>query len=215
VTLRLHYHPLSSYCWKALIGLYETGADFEPVLVDLGDPAARAAFLALWPIGKFPVLEDTATGEVVPESSVILEWLDLNRPGPSRLVPADPQAAQGTRLWDRIFDLHVHDPMQRIVGDRIRPEGAKDPFGVEQARARLAVACDLVEGEAAKRTWFSGDGFGMADCAAFPALYYADRVQPLGAAHPATRAYLDRLTARPSVARVLKEAEPYFHMFPG
>jgi glutathione S-transferase len=55
----------------------------------------------------------------------------------------------------------------------------------------------------------------MADCAAAPALYYANRVHPLGAAHPHIGQYLERLEARPSFARVLREAQPYFSMFPG
>jgi glutathione S-transferase len=59
-----------------------------------------------------------------------------------------------------------------------------------------------------------GDDFTMADCAACPALYYADKVMPFGADLPNTAAYLKRLTERPSFARTLKEAEPYFHMFP-
>jgi glutathione S-transferase len=214
MTLTLHYHPLSSYCWKVLIALYENGAPFEPAILDLGDEAARAAHLALWPMGKMPVLHDDARCETVPESSVIIDYLDRYYPGRVPFTPADPDQAWRTRLWDRFFDLHVHNHMQRIVGDRIRPAGRQDPFGVADAKAQLAVALSYLEREAAARTWFSGDDFGLADCAAAPALYYADRVQPLTGAHGAVRAYLDRLTARPSFARVLKEAEPYFAMFP-
>jgi glutathione S-transferase len=51
----------------------------------------------------------------------------------------------------------------------------------------------------------------MADCAAAPALYYAGLVTSLG---PKTTAYLERLKARPSFARVLEEAAPYLSMFP-
>ncbi|HEX7594779.1 MAG TPA: glutathione S-transferase N-terminal domain-containing protein, partial [Gemmatimonadaceae bacterium] len=56
--LTLHYHPLSSFCWKVLIALYENDTPFAANVVDLGDAAQRAALLRLWPIGKFPVLED-------------------------------------------------------------------------------------------------------------------------------------------------------------
>jgi glutathione S-transferase len=214
MSLALHYHPLSSYSWKALIPLYENATSFERVIVDLGEAESRAAHLALWPIGKMPVLRDGARGETVPEASVIIDYLDRHYPGPARFTPADPDQAWRTRLWDRFFDLHVQSPIQKIVGDRIRPAGQQDPFGVADARAQLKTALDYLEREAAGRTWFSGEEFGLADCAAAPALYYADRVQPLTAAHGAVRAYLDRLMARPSFARVLKEAEPYFAMFP-
>jgi glutathione S-transferase len=214
MSLTLYYHPLSSYCWKVLIALYEHETPFEPALLNPGDEASRAAHLALWPMGKMPVLRDEERGETVPESSAIIDYLDRYYPGASPFTPADPDQAWRTRLWDRFFDLHVHNPMQRIVGDRIRPSGQQDPYGLAEARAQLATALAYLEREAGSRTWFSGADFGLADCAAAPALYYADKVQPLGSEQSATRAYLDRLMARPSFARVLHEAEPYFHLFP-
>jgi len=216
MSLTLYFHPLSSFCWKALIGLYENETPFTPQVVDLGDEASRAAFLAVWPIGKFPVLRDDARGETVPETSVILDYLDAHYPGPVRFTPTDPDAAWRTRLWDRFFDLYVQVPMQKIVGDRIQPSDAdRDPLGVAQARAQLTTAYGVLEAELADRSWMSADdAFGLADCAAFPALFYADRVQPLGEAWPRVSAYLARLKARPAAARVLEEAEPYFRFFP-
>jgi glutathione S-transferase len=214
MTLRLHYHPLSSYCWKALIALYETGAPFAPVFVDLGKAEDREKFLALWPIGKFPVLEDSARDWLVPESSIIIEYLAQHYSGQSTLLPADPDAARQVRMRDRFFDLHIHNQMQKVIGDRLRPAGQKDSLGVEQARALIKTAMTMVEGEIGARWAMGGDAFTMADCSAMPALFYADKVQPLAPAFPKTAAYLERLKERPSVARVLKEAEPYFHMFP-
>lgn len=215
MSLTLYAHPLSSFCWKVLIGLYENDTPFTPLVVNLGEEASRAAFLSVWPIGKFPVLRDDARGETVPETSVILDYLDAYYPGPVRFTPADPDAAWRTRLWDRFFDFYVMTPMQKIVGDRIRPsDDQRDPFGVDQARGQITTSYLVLEAELADRTWMSGDAFGLADCAAFPALYYADKVQPLGEAYPRISAYLARLTARPSVARVLEEAEPFFKYFP-
>jgi glutathione S-transferase len=214
MTLKLHYHPLSSFCWKPLIALYENATPFEPVLVNLGDTAEREAFYKLWPIGKFPVIEDTARDWMVPESSIIIEYLAQHYPGPSKLVPDDADRARQVRMRDRFFDLNVQVPMQKITGDRLRPPGAKDPFGVEQARTQLRTALDLVERDMASKRWAMGDDFTMADCAAAPALYYANKVAPFGTEFPNTAAYLKRLTERPSFARTLKEAEPYFHMFP-
>jgi glutathione S-transferase len=211
MTLKLYAHPLSSYSWKVLIALYENGTPFESVIID---ETTYAAFLHVWPMGKFPVLVDEARGETVPESSAIIDYLDRHQPGAVRFTASDPDQAWRTRLWDRFFDLHVMDPVQKIVADRNRPAGGKDSFGVEEARGKLAKAYRVAETEAAGRVWFSGDDFGLADCAAAPALYYADKVQPLGSDLPATKSYLDRLMARPSFARVLEEAEPYFHLFP-
>ena len=212
-SLTLYYHPFASFCQKVLIALYENGVPFRPHLVDLGDPEARAAFLAIWPIGKFPVLRDAARDRLLPESSIIIEYLALRHPGPLPLVPEDPDAALRVRLADRFYDSYVHEPMQKIVADTLRPPGRGDPQGVEDARALLATAYGMIEAEMGGRTWAVGEDFTMADCAAAPALFYANWVQPL-AGHPNVAAYLARLRARPSFARVVEEARPYRHLFP-
>jgi glutathione S-transferase len=214
MSLTLHFHPLSSFCHKVLIALYEAGTPFVPRIVDLSDPAERAALLKLWPLGKFPLLEDSGTGRIVPESSLIIEYLDQNYPGASPLLPSEPAAALEVRHWDRFFDLHVHDAMQKIVGDRLRPEGQRDPTGVARARERLKVAYAMLEGALGGKRWVAGETFSMADCAAAPALFYGDKVVPFGTDYPGITAYFARLLERPSYARVLVEAEPYFAMFP-
>jgi glutathione S-transferase len=214
MSLRLYYHPLSSFCWKALIALYENRTSFEPVLVDLMAQESRANFLRVWPIGKFPVLRDDTRNVTVPETSIIIEYLQQHYPGKISLIPAEIEQARETRLRDRFYDLYVHQPMQKIVGDRLRPAGAKDGFGVEEARASLLTAYEVVEGEMRTRTWAAGDAFTMADCAAFPSLFYANRVQPFGAAQTNLARYLTRLQERASIARVVAEAQPYFHMVP-
>jgi glutathione S-transferase len=214
MSLTLHYHPLSSFCWKALIALYENGVPFTPKLVDLGNPAERAALLKLWPIGKFPVLQDDARGEVVPESSVVIEYLDRHYPGRSRLIPDDSGRALQTRLRDRFYDLYLHLPMQKIMGDRLRPDGKQDPHGVEEARAQLRTSYAMIEQQMSGGAFAMGDDFGLADCAAAPSLFYGSMVVPFGDGQKNLSAYFARLKARPSFARVLQEAEPYFGMVP-
>jgi glutathione S-transferase len=214
MTLTLYFHPLSSFCQKVLVALYENDTPFEPCIVDLGNEASRADFLKVWPVGKFPVIRDDAKGRTVPESSIIIEYLDQHYPGKTRLVPADVDLAWQTRLSDRFYDLHVHVHMQKIVGDRLRPAASKDPYGVEQARARIETAYGMIDEEMATKTWAMGDAFGMADCAAAPALFYANLVVPFGDSHKNVAAYFDRLMKRPSFARAVEEAKPYFAMFP-
>ena len=213
MALTLHFHPLASFCWKALIALYENDTPFRPNEVNLGDPTERAALLKLWPIGKFPVLSDDARKETVPESTVIIEYLDRHYPGPTRFLSADPDVALKTRLRDRFFDLYVHLPMQKIVGDRLRPAGAKDPHGVAEARAQLRTSYAMIETQMAGGGWAMGGDFSLADCAASPSLFYGNQVEPFSEFKNVS-AYLERLKARPSFARVLKEAEPYFQFFP-
>ncbi len=214
MSLTLHFHPLASYCWKVQIALYENDIPFTPNKVDLGNPTERAALQKLWPIGKFPVLSDGERNETVPESSIIIEYLDRHYPGPTRFIPADPERARETRLRDRFYDLYVHEPMQKIVGDRLRPQAKKDPHGVEEAKVRLRTGYGMIDREMETQTWAIGEAFSLADCAAAPALFYANEVMPFGDSQKNVAAYFDRLKTRPSYARVLKEAEPYFAMFP-
>jgi glutathione S-transferase len=213
VALILHYHPLSSYCWKALIALYENDTPFVHHMVNLGDADQRAALLKLWPIGKFPVLQDDDRGEIVPESSIIIDYLDRHHPGRTRFIP-DGDAGLQVRLRDRFYDLHVHQHVQKIVGDRLVPGDKKDPHGVDMARGKLSVAYGMIAQQTATHHWAMGDTFTLADCAAAPALYYANKVHPFDDGQGRVAAYLERLLAHASVARVVKEAEPYAHMFP-
>ena len=213
MSFELYYHPLSSYCWKALIALYEAELPFEKHLVDLQDPRERASFLALTPLGKFPLLRDKDRGRSIPESSILIEYLALNAPSAARLFARE--LALEVRARDRFFDLYVMEPMGKIVEDRLRPETERDPRGVAHAHARLDTSYRIAEHFLGESGWAVGDDFSLADCSAAPALFYANKVHPLSAAAPRVRAYFERLIARPSFARVLREAEPFMAMFPG
>ncbi len=214
MSLTLHFHPLASFCWKALIALYENGTPFTPNSIDLGNPAERAALLKLWPLGKFPVLRDEARNQTVPESSVIIEYLDRYYPGRTKFIPDDPELALQTRLRDRFYDLYVHLPMQKIMADRRRPDGSKDSQGVEEARAQLRTSYNMIEQQMSDGGWAMGNDFSLADCAALPPLFYGNMVEPFGSDNKNLTAYFERLKARRSIARVIEEAEPYFRMVP-
>jgi glutathione S-transferase len=211
VSLVLLEHPFALYCWKALIALYERDVPFTADLVE----ADRSALAALWLPASIPLLIDD--GVVVPESSVIVEHLDRHGDAPP-LIPLDADQALQARLWDRVADGYVATPVQRIVGDALRPPDAKDPYGVSQAHATLDLAYTTLDRQLHGREhdgWLAGEHFTLADCAAAPALHYADVVHPLDRqAHPALAAYFDRLLARSSVARVVEEARPYRELFP-
>jgi glutathione S-transferase len=214
MALELYFHPLASFCHKALIALYENDTPFEPVVVDLGDEASTAAFRAIWPMAKMPVLRDQARDRTVAESTIVVEYLDAYYPGATRFLPEDSEDAWQTRMWDRFFDHYIQHPMQTIVTDRLRPAGSSDALGVEQARVQLHEAYAVIEREIAAKTWMIGDAFTLADCSAAPALFYANTVAPFGETQKKLAAYLGRLMARPSFRRVLEEAEPYFALFP-
>jgi glutathione S-transferase len=214
MTLTLYYHPFSSFCQKVLVAFYERDVPFEGIVVNPADPEQKAALERLWPIGKFPVLRDEARGVTVPESSLIVEYLDRAHPGPPPLVPAESEPALKARQWDRFFDHYVEFPLQKVVGDALRPEGGRDPYGVEEAGAMLERAYDLLEDSLTEeREWAAGDSFSLADCGAAPALFYANMVVPF-AGRRNVEAYYDRLRARPSFARAVDEARPYRDFFP-
>ena len=210
MAITLYYHPLSSFCHKVLIALYEHGTAFEKRMIDLGVEEDRAELEAIWRIRKFPVIWDHARERDVPETSIIIEYLDHFYPGAATLLPKDWEAAHDVRLWDRFFDNHVQGPMGAIVLDRIT--GSKGDMAGQ--RAALATAYRMIEERMAPREWIAGDAFSMADCAAAPALFYAATLESFPAETRHLTAYFERLMARPSVRRVLEEAKPYFSMYP-
>lgn len=155
------------------------------------------------------MLRDEARNLKIPESTIIIEYLAEHHPGRTELVPQDAELARQARLADRFFDLHVAVPMQKIVTDRLRPAGKDDACGVEEARELLRTALGMVDEAMAAKTWAIGEAFTMADCAAAPALFYADIMMPFGDTHENAASYLRRLMERPSFARVVEEAAPY------
>jgi glutathione S-transferase len=211
--LKLYMHPLSSYCHKALIAFYENNIQFESKV--LNDAPAVSEFKSIWPIGRFPLLRDDEHDRTIPESSIIIEYLAQHHPGKVKLLPDDPDLARQVRLRDRFFDNYLHTPMQKCSADRLRPTDKRDAYGVDEAKSTFRTALDMVEADMAGKTWAMGDDFTMADCSAAPPLFYGDIFcGSFCRTHPHATAYLDRLKARPSYARVLEEAKPYMHMLP-
>jgi glutathione S-transferase len=208
----LYAHPFSSYSQKAFMAFYEKGVPFELRLLSPDNPSAIEERHALWPLDRFPVLRaDEAT---VVESTIIIEWLDQRHPAAPRLIPTDAEAALEVRTLDRIFDNYVMTPMMTVVFDRLRPEDARDPYGVSRARELLDKAYGWLDARMASRSWAAAEAFSLADCAAAPALFYADWVHPFDR-YPALMAYFRRLLARPSFARCVDDARPSRHLFPG
>ncbi|MEH2681111.1 glutathione S-transferase family protein [Rhizobium leguminosarum] len=208
MSLVLYGHPLASFCHKVLIALYENGTPFENRIVDLSDEA-RAPISAL----LARLLRDEARDSTIPETSIIIEF-EQYYPGPLRLLPLEIDRALQVRLWDRFFDHYVQAPMQTLVSNHRRPEGTADEIEVTAAKATLATAYSMIEKQLADKPWISGDSFTMADCAAAPALFYAETLIPFTPEQPNLRTYYDRLLARPSFARALDEARPYFKFYP-
>jgi glutathione S-transferase len=212
MSLTLYGHAFSSYTQKVLIALYENGTPFEFRGIGADEPENSAEWLQRWPLRKFPLLVDGERNIV--ETSIIIEYLQLVYPGPVRLLPADPQAALDVRFLDRFFDLHVMDAAQHAVSGALSGDPVRRTEGLALAVTKLDLAYAWLEGQLARKTWAAGPDFTLADCAAAPALFYADWTHRIGAAFPALRAYRARLLARPSFARAVNEARSFRPLFP-
>ena len=211
MTLQLFAHPFSSYCQKVLIALWADGTEFEYRLLEQDHPENFAELKQRWPFGKFPVLVDD--DRTVIETSCIIEYLQAHHPGPNRWIP-DGELGLKVRFLDRFFDLYVMENMTKAGTDNLRPEGSRDPYGVQRARDNLQVAYDWLEANLGDGPWAAGEAFTLADCAAAPSLFYADWVEEIGPARPKLAAYRARLLAHPIVARAVDEGRPYRHYFP-
>ena len=212
MTLALYGHPFSSYTQKVLVALYENATPFAFCSLGPDHPQHAADWLRHWPLRKFPLLLDGERS--VAETSIIIEYLQLAHPGPVQLLPADPVAALDVRFLDRFFDLHVMSPVQHAVNAALTGDPNRRIEGLAFAEEKLALAYAWLEGQLAGRTWAAGADFTLADCAAAPALFYADWTHLIGDAFPVLRAYRARLLARPSFARAVAEARPFRPLFP-
>lgn len=208
----LHYHPLSSYCQKVCIAIEVLEASIELRFLDLARAEVRTELNALWPLGKIPLLVDQ--GRVIPESSIIIEYLQHASNGP-RLIPGNTEEALDVRLWDRFMDNHVMMPMQVFTANLLKPEGKRDADATAAARQTLLTSYGLIDRQLEGRLWIAGDGFSLADCAAAPALFYAVTYVPLPAELQRLSAYFERLMDHPAVAAVINAARPYFKYYPG
>ena len=210
--LALYGHPFSSYTQKALIALYENDTPFEFREIGPDTPQHAEEWMRRWPMMKFPMLLD---GErQVAETSIIIEYLQLQHPGPVRLIPADPMAALDVRFLDRFFDLHVMDAQQVAVASKLGHIPMKPEDGLALAAQRLDRAYGWLEGHLSGKTWAAGETYTLADASASPSLFYADWTHPISDTYPNLRAYRARLLARPSFARAVDEARYFRPHFP-
>jgi len=204
--MKLHYNPLSTYSQKALIALYEKGVAFEPVLVSLMTPEGRAAYEAIYPLGKIPLLV-VSDEHMVPESTIIIEYLEGHYPKQgTRLIPDGVDAARQVRFMDRMSDLYLNDPVATLLFEKF---GFRKSTEADLATAakQLRITYAHFDKRLAKQDWLCGNEFTMADCAAIPALFYAPQVAPFSD-HANIVRYAARARQRPSYTRVLAEFVP-------
>lgn len=209
--MNLYYNPLSTYSQKVLIACYEKGLSFTPHVINVRDPKEKAKFSKLYPLGKIPLLI-TSSERLIPESSIIIEYFERAYPRSPRLIPSDPDQAREVRFRDRMHDLYLNNPIVTLLFESRKPEDEQDLALLHRTRHTLDVMYDFLNNEINNHTWSNGENFTLADCAAAPALFYAQRIYPFGK-YPAIKAYFSRLMGRLSYRKVIKEAEPLIKKF--
>jgi glutathione S-transferase len=211
VSLQLFGHPFSSYTQKVLIALWADDTPFEYRILERDFPENFEELKRHWPFGQFPLLLDN--GRPFAESTPIIEHLQAEHGGIHRWIP-DGDIGRRVRFLDRFFDLRVMQQMQVSVGNALRPEADRDPYGVARSLEQLRMAYDWLEENLGDGPWAVGEEFTLADCAAAPSLFYADWVDEIGPDRPRLSAYRARLLAHPVVARAVDEGRPYRAYFP-
>lgn len=202
--MKLYYHPLSTYSQKVLIALYEKGLDFEGEVVSLMNPEARDQYREVYPIGKVPCLQ-LEDGHLIPESSIIIEYLDpLAEP---TLIKGNADEKRKIRFKDRMLDLYLNDSVGTLFFQNMKPEAERDQERIDKANFHIATMYGFMENELGMQPYVNGEEFLMSDCAAAPALFYAEQVAPF-AEHKNISAYWERLKSRPSIQRTHEEAAP-------
>lgn len=196
--MKLYYFPRSTYCQKALLAFHEKQVAFTPVAVYPGDPQQRAELAQLTPLGKVPllILDD---GWKIPESTIIIEYLDTHFATGTRLIPEDPDRARQTRFHDRLTDLYINDSLTKLLFDGRKPEDKRDPEGAAKARKHLDMLFAGFDDNLSKRAWIMGDSFTMADCSLVACLGIARDLHPYDRWKHLT-AYAQRAFERPSYA---------------
>jgi glutathione S-transferase len=207
--MKLYYHPLSTYSQKVLIALYEKGIEFEAEIVNLMDAEDHGRYCKTYPMGKVPCME-LDDGHIIPESSIIIEYIDgMAEP---TLLKGDANQTRKIRLKDRMYDLYLNEAVATLLFQGLKPESEQDPERIEKARSNIATMYGFMENEFANQAFSNGEEFLMSDCAAAPALFYAQQVAPFSE-HENICGYWERLIARPSIQRTQEEASPYLEAF--
>ncbi len=200
--LKLYYHPLSPYSRKALIALFEKGLDFEPANTNLFDPAVRSNYKErVNPLCKIPFLEHDS--HVVPESSIIIEYLDDNFPTETQLIPDGENQPRQARFYDRLGDLYLIERSSTLFFEGMKPvkDEAKIAATLEQARVAMGLFNKELEG----REYLVAGRFSMADIApAVGAMGLSHQGIDLGD-YPNVAAWIGRIAERPSVQRAIGE----------
>ena len=163
----LYYHPLSWQSQKVLIALYEKQAHFYPQIVDLNDPFARREFQRIDSTGHLPTLR-VDSGEIIPDASIIIEYLDATIDQGTQLIPPANADALQVRLYDRLSDSRL----DKVIHNwhTANKSQHSNQIQLKQLQNDLLETLDSFDRRLANNHWLCGDSFSLADCATIPCL---------------------------------------------
>ncbi len=212
--ITLYEHPLSSYAMKVKIALAEKGIEFEAIVpVGMMDGKTEGAFVQASPRAEIPALIDGDTK--VFDSTIIMEYLEDKWPDPA-LLPKAPAERARVRMIEDVMDS-LYEPNNWGLGEVLRFRRASGPLAdklVAYSRASVTQLQGWLERQLGARPWFNGDNFGWGDVACAP---YVARSAVSGHAPPAgsaLAAWLERTSARPSVAKAVEQMKQVIANFP-
>ena len=202
--IRLYRAQFSTNVERVALGLAHKDLATESVWIDYDD---RSEVERISGQGLVPAINDN--GEIVADSTAILEYLDSRYPDPP-LYPAEPARRTETQLFidwfNRVWKTWPNG-IEAELNEREPNRGR-----IEQLAREMASALDAFESLLSARAHLLSDEFSAADCAAFPFLKYArsrdtaddelfhrllDEHQQLTGDHPNLTAWIDRVNERP------------------
>ena len=203
----LYFAYLSTYSQKVLLALYEKDIPFTGHLVDLTSEEDRAEYRNIYPMGKVPLLirDD---GRLIPESSIIVEALELDFPQGPTLIPSNPEQARRVRFMDRRCDLYLNDPVVSLIFESWKPEAQRDAAMMAKASEKIGIMYRFMDDQLAESEYLGGGEFSLADCSAIPVLFYANSFAPFAECKNISR-YWEQVSKRPAYLKLKTEAEPY------
>lgn len=206
--MKLWQIPVSNYSQKVAVALYEKGLECEMVLAPIWEPEFREEFCKTkHPFGKVPVLE-LDDGTIIPESSIIIEYLDANYDSGTQLIPEDRDLARWARSYDRMGDLYVMDPARSILFELRKDEDEQDKDKLETWKHQVQTMLDTAD-QRLSSDYLLGDHFTLADISFAVGFLLTSRWGATMDDRPTARAWFERCMARPSFERMLAESEAF------
>lgn len=201
MTIKLHYHPFSTYSRRVRIALSEKQIPHELVVVDMVARKHREQpYLSLNPYGRVPTLEED--GFVLYELTSILNYLEATHPTPA-LVPSDVRQRAQVDMHMKLCDLQLTRQAGTIVfPKRFLPKERWNVAAMADAKAEIEKHLAILEKHLADKTYLVSETFSLADVAYAPFLEFLPLMEI--APPPAVAAWSERLLSRPSA----KETQP-------